>query len=444
MRFQAVLFACYRFLPLLLLPLALPVLGVALFADKYRARIPARLGFGLKQKLPEGRAQTVWIHALSVGEATSAAPLVRGLRERWPAAHLVFSVSTKSGEAVAQEKFADFCTVIAAPFDLWPVTRHFLRLIRPDLFIQVETDFWPGWLHALKSAGVPTYLVNGRITARSFARYQRFSVFFAPMFSCFSGLAMQTQADAANMRRLGLPLERVHVLGNLKFDAAGLQAAQLEPAAKAALKRRYGFTPEGLLLVCASTHPGEEASLLAALAALLPDLPDLQVLLAPRNIKRAKDMTALALSGNGPCFRLRSVERAGRVQPGPFLLLDTLGELAECCGMADLVFVGGSLAAFGGHNPVEASSRGVPVCFGPHMEDFSEIAADLTAAGGAVWLQPDPEKLESDLRLLLTDTALRERMGQVALSWVESRRGVVQRHLDLVARHLEEQPVERP
>ena len=437
MRFQAVLFACYRFLPLLLLPLVLPILCAVLFSDKYRARLPARLGFGLKKRLPPERRQTVWIHALSVGEATSAAPLLRGLRERWPAAHLVFSVSTKSGEAVARQKFADCCTVIAAPLDLWPVTRHFLRLIRPDLFLQVETDFWPGWLYALKSAGVPSYLVNGRITARSFARYQRFAVFFAPMFSCFSGLAMQTQADAGNMQRLGLPPEKIHVLGNLKFDAAGYQAARLEAPARAALRKRYGLT-EGLLLLCASTHPGEETILLSALAALLPDLPGLQVLLAPRNPDRGKDLAALAVHEHGLRFRLRSEEKDGEVQSGPFLLLDTLGELAECCGMADLVFVGGSLAAFGGHNPVEAASQGIAVCFGPHMEDFSEIAAELTEAGGAVWLEADAEKLEAVLRRLLTEADQRERMGQAALAWVQARRGVVKRHLDLVAQHLEE------
>ena len=436
MRLQAVLFACYQLLSLLLLPLALPVLCVALLSGKYRARIPARLGFGLKEKLPAEGTQTVWIHALSVGEVTSAVPLVRGLHERWPAAHLVLSVSTKSGAAVAQEKFADFCTVIAAPFDLWPVTRHFLKRIRPDLFIQVETDFWPGWLHALKSAGVPAYLVNGRITARSFSRYQRFAVFFAPMFSCFSGLVMQTRADADNMRQLGLAPEKIHVLGNLKFDAAGLQAAQLDELTRRALRQNYGFSADALLLVCASTHPGEEAALFTALAALLPDLPALQVLLAPRDIGRAGELAALVAARHGLRFRLRSVEKLEEVQPGPFLLLDTLGELADCCGMADLVFVGGSLAPFGGHNPVEAASRGIAVCFGPHMEDFSEIAAELTAAGGAVWLESDAEMLENALRRLLTGTEQRKRMGQAGLAWVQSRRGVVTRHLELVARHL--------
>ena len=432
------MFRPYSLLALALSPLILPALGLACFRKKYRARIPARLGFGLRRRLGERPASpVVWIHALSVGEATSAGPLIEGLHAEWPGAAIVLSVTTRAGAEVAEARFAGLCrAVVAAPYDLHPVVRHFVRTIRPDLFILVETDFWPGWLAQLAGAGVPAYLVNGRITAKSFARYRRFARFFAPMFDCFRGLCMQTAADAANMAGLGIAPEKIHVLGNLKFDAGGAAATPgpVAPEARRALRRAYGFAEDGPLLLCGSTHPGEEALLSAAIAELLRDMPDLQILLAPRQIDRAAEI-AEAAERDGIAFRFRSRMGEAGQESGPFLLLDTLGELAGCYALADLAFIGGSLAPFGGHNPLEAAAVGVPVCFGPHMEDFSEIAADLVAAGGAQRLEADG--LARNLRGLLADAQGRETMGRAAAARLAERRGVVARHLALFAPHLQ-------
>ena len=429
------MFLVYNLLALFLSPLILPALALACLREKYRARIPARLGVGLARRLgPDAGASVIWIHALSVGEVTSAGPLLRGLRERWPEAVLVLSVTTRTGERLARERYAGICrAIVAAPYDLPAVIRHFIACIRPRLFIQVETDFWPGWLSQLARAGVPAYLVNGRITEKSLARYRRFAWFFAPMFDCFRGLCMQTAADAANMAGLGLAPEKMHVLGNLKFDASETTEPP-GPDVRRELRRRYGFADDAPLLLCGSTHPGEEALLLPAVATILRDMPQLQLLLAPRRIERADEIVALA-ERSGIVFRRRSLMAGTAETGGPFLVLDTLGELAGCYALADLAFIGGSLAPCGGHNPVEATAAGTPVCFGPHMEDFSEIAADLVEAGGAVRLTV--EGLARALRDLLADAPRRAAMGRAGLDWLAGQRGVVERHLALIAPHLD-------
>ena len=436
------MFFVYNTLTLLLLPLILLGLAVALLRKKYRTRIPARLGIGLHslhEQLPDtARAGTVWVHALSVGEVTSAQPLLRGLRAALPETRLVLSVATRSGEQVAREQLADCCHVIlAAPYDFYPVIGLFIRRIEPRVFILVETDFWPNWLHMLAWRGIPTYLVNGRISAASFARYQRFASFFAPMFRCFTGLCMQTRADAANMAGLGLDPARIHTLGNLKFDAAGpIAGSKGGPVNKKDLRQQYGFDPTAPLLICGSTHSGEEELLLPAYAALLQLVPSLQLLLAPRQIERAESIVALAKQHGIHCRR-RSQTKGGS---GPVLLLDTLGELAGCYAMADLAFIGGSLVPFGGHNPVEAVAVQAAVCFGPHMDDFNEIAAELVASGGALQIEPASiEALKASLQQLVQDKAQRFRLTQAANTWLESRQGVVERHLALITPHFQQQ-----
>ncbi|MDX9840822.1 MAG: glycosyltransferase N-terminal domain-containing protein, partial [Desulfobulbus sp.] len=205
--------ALYTIVTSLLFLLALPVLPFVAGRARYRRRLLARLGVGLIGRLatpgPPDAGPCFWVHALSVGEVTSALPLVRGLRAHWPQARIVFSATTASGDQVARTLMEPLgATVIAAPLDLGPVVPRFVRLIRPDLFLLVETDFWPNWLHCLQRAGVATLLINGRVSAPSSARYQRFALFFRPMFRTFNLLAMQTAADADKMIRLGVDAER--------------------------------------------------------------------------------------------------------------------------------------------------------------------------------------------------------------------------------------------
>lgn len=425
----------YSFISFILLLFALPVLPFVTGRTKYRRRLLARLGVGLAGRLATQPVATpcFWVHALSVGEVTSALPLVRGLRATWPQAQIVFSATTASGDQLAHSLMEPLAvTVIAAPLDLGPVTPRFIRLIQPDLFILVETDFWPNWLHCLARAGVATLLVNGRVSAASHARYHRFSFFFRPMFRTFSVLTMQTQDDTVKMIALGVAPERVVTLGNLKFDTTQPAVDQPlddnEPA-----KARWGFDPAAPLWICGSTHPGEEAMVFQAYARLLVNIPGLQLLVAPRQIKRCEDIRAMA-KRQGLDSRTRS---GGSRQQGPVLILDTIGELAGCYAMAEVAFIGGSLVPAGGHNPLEPAAAAAPVLFGPHMEDFTEIAAALTSCGGA--LQVDSaEELALALRQILGDAPLRRSMAAAAAACVQANRGVVDRHLQALTRLLAE------
>jgi 3-deoxy-D-manno-octulosonic-acid transferase len=433
----------YQIITGLVALLALPVILCLAARPKYRQRFLRRLGWGLQQQLAHVLAAagtpTFWMHALSVGEVTSALPLVRGLRGAYPTANIVFSVATRSGSKVAHKLlFPHIDALIAAPLDIGPVVPSFLRVIRPDLFILVETDFWPHWLHCLAQQDIPRLLVNGRISKPSFQRYRRWAALFRPMFASFTLLSMQTAADAEKMIALGLDGGRVVNLGNLKFDTSQLQTREPDQCIIASARERYGFAAATPLWICGSTHAGEEAIIFQVFSALRTRTPDLQLLLAPRNIERGQDIVTLAGQFGLPCRRWST----DQVSQGPVLILDTIGELAACYAMADMVFVGGSLVAEGGHNPIEPAAVHVPVLFGPHMEDFSEIAATLVQSGGACQVASTLE-LQEKLQQILTDASLRRSMAEAGWQYVQSNRGVVRRHLQVINDLLSNPPVNR-
>ena len=411
---------------LLLTPLLLPLV---LWKKKYRLRILRRLGIGLDHRLQlpaTGQRQPViWLHALSVGEVTSALPLVQGLRRHLPAATLLFSAATASGMRVAEDLVAPHVDLVFdAPLDLyWTIRRH-IHLLRPSLFILVETDLWPGWLNLLHRKRIPILLVNGRISDRSLARYQRFSFLFRPMFRSFDLMAMQTRRDAERLAALGVAVQRVTTLGNLKYDTT----PPPHTGHGRTMNRRILHLPaRGPLWVCGSTHPGEETIILAVFAELRRQVPDLCLLVAPRDIARAGEVVDLARRLNLPVTRRSTVGG----QEAAIVVLDTIGELKNCYALASVAFVGGSLVAQGGHNPIEPAAFAVPVLFGPHMEDFVDIAADLVRCGGGRTVT-DQAEMTDLLARLLADQERRLAMGRAARGLVAKNRGVVNRHLAVI------------
>jgi len=418
--------ALYNLIQILLLPIALPFLLIfILLTPRYRHRTWRRLGIGIgarvREKRPKGR-QTIWIHALSVGEVTSALPLICGIRERFPEIFLVFSATTTSGSKVAEDLMADRADlVIPFPLDILPVTAAFVRHIRPDLFILVETDFWPNLLTCLQRWNIPAMLVNGRISRQSMASYRRFTFFFRPLFQTFRHLCMQTEGDRRNMIDLGVPADRVHTLGNLKFDTPSITAgSHFQPFP-------MSLPDQHLLFVAGSTHKGEEEIILNVFVRLQASYPDLYLVIAPRDISRGKEIQGLAAS-RGISSSCRYEKNSENRQ---LLVLDTIGELAGCYRFADIAFVGGSLVALGGHNPIEPAVMQTPVLFGPHMEDFAEISAELLADGGAQRID-DEESFFQAANGWLGNPRLREEAGLAALSCVKKQQGVIERHLQLI------------
>jgi len=416
----------YNFFQTALLFITFPLLFlIVLGKEKYRSRFGARLGIGLEKKIADLKAKNkkiVWIHCLSVGEVTSALPLVMGIREEMDQVCVVFSASTATGMNIALEKIKPHVNlVIASPLDILPVTNKFVRIIQPDMFILVETDFWPNWLHSLHQKNIPLVLVNGRISPSSFAKYRWFCFFFKPLFESFDLLSMQTESDAVQIRQLGVSAKQVKTLGNLKYDTN--QFINNVPEDKQE-KTDVRIPKNDLIWVCGSTHPGEEKMIIAAFANLFHTRKDCFLLLAPRDPNRSKEIQKL-IAERG----LQSMRRTCSTDPAaPILILDTIGELADCYKLARIAFIGGSLVDCGGHNPLEAAAYGVPVLFGPHMEDFLEIAEDLTKCGGAITVD-SAIKLEESVRLILTDTTVHQQMGDAARSLVENNAGVISHHI---------------
>ncbi|VAW36555.1 3-deoxy-D-manno-octulosonic acid transferase [hydrothermal vent metagenome] len=425
----------YNFLQILFLAIGLPLLvPLVLIRRKYRGRTMTRLGFipaGIIPAPPPGRGKIIWIHALSVGEVTSALPLVRGIRESMPTAVIIFSAATRTGMEVAEQYIRPFADQITpAPLDLLFAVNRYIRTIRPDLFILVESDFWPNWLNQLRRHNIPAMLVNGRMSDRSFRLYRRFRFFFKPMFRCLTLLSMQTEEGAAQMRQLGLPGQRILALGNLKYDTVQT-APETEDRQDARRRAAPNIIEDSIVWVCGSTHRGEEEIILDAYARLKAGTDRLALIIAPRDIGRSREIMHLAEARGLQAGR----RTAPPERPGQMLILDTIGELASFYRLARVAFIGGSLVARGGHNPLEAAAHGVPVLFGPHMEDFREIARDLVQCGGAAIVNSEAD-LTRAVQRILDDDRGRASMSAAAAGLVAANAGVVARHLQEIERLL--------
>ncbi len=419
----------YSFLSTTLFLLFLPlILMVSLLKKKYRGRTLQRLGLTLHKQLPKNADRNVpviWIHALSVGEVTSALPLIIGLRERYPDALLYFSTTTGTGRTTARQLTKGIVdAVFFSPFDVFFTLQHFVNLINPSLFVLVETDLWPGWLYCLKKRRIPALLVNGRFSKKSLTTYHRFRFLFRPMFDCFSLISMQTFQASKTLQHIGIPADRITTLGNLKFDAA---LSNTSPAREKISRSDLHLSQDRPLLICGSTHKGEEKILVTAFSEMKKRIPNFHLLIAPRDINRAEEIETLAGE-----YNLTSSRRSqGFNRSSDIFLLDTLGELASCYRLADIAFIGGSLVPAGGHNPLEAAICGCPVFFGPFMDDFTEISRDLVAAGGALVVSTSDELVEQILSLLNSPQRVTA-MGTAAKQIVRKNQGVVQRHLDVI------------
>jgi len=420
----------YNIVQVVALIVVAPLLFVkSILTPRHRGRIGLRLGFGLANEmggLPAGRPR-LWIHALSVGEVSSSRALVRAIRERYPDAALIFSATTRSGLAFAYETLGGTVDrVIPFPYDFYFSVRRALHLVRPDLFLLVETDFWPNFLGQLASRDIPALLVNGRISAAAFHNYQRFRFLFAPLFNSFRLLSMQTEGDAEQMRQLGVEAGRVESLGNLKY------AVPAVPVPDEVVRQRFGIPAASQVWVAGSTHAGEETVLFGVFARLVERFPDLYFVLAPRDVTRAPTLLDEAHQ-LGLKAGLRS---APRLPGANLLILDTLGELASLYAVAEVAFIGGSLVGERGHNPLEPAALGKPVLFGPHMEDFAEISRDLLACGAAVMAR-DGAALSTCLSAWLGEPSAACKAGEQGRALIaERQQGVVARYLATVERLL--------
>lgn len=377
-----------------------------------------------------GDARPAWIHAASVGEVRAVEPLLLALAERHRDLPLALSVMTASGRGAAARMGLPLAAPpFHPPLDFGPWVRRALQRLRPCTLLLVETELWPTLLVACRRAGIPVAVVNGRLSDRSLPRYRLARPLLAAALEAIAVFAMRSDEDAARIVALGAAPERVHVVGNVKYDAALRAAgggAELPWASAAGLGT-------GPWVVFGSTAPGEEGAVLAAFEEIRRDVPGARALLAPRRPERW-DRTADLVRGRGlPLVRrseLAAPGGGGAVPPGGVLLLDSLGELAAACRHGDVVFVGGSLVPRGGQNPLDAAAAARPVLFGPHLENFRDVEAALLGAGGA--LRVDAAGLGAQVARLLRDPAARADMGRAARAAVAVRAGATLRTLAIV------------
>lgn len=387
---------------------------------------------GLKGWSPPGEREKeerpLWVHTVSVGEVLSTVPFVRKLKERCPGLPIAVSSITPAGRAMARETFADGERITCFPFD-YPIPVWLaLRNMRPRFFLHTETEIWPYFLLMLGRQGIPTAIVNGRMSAASCRRFGWFRFFLKRVLGSVRVFAMQSRTDCCRIIRIGADPSRVHLTGNMKFDVPEPEDAG---GNRIALREEMGFGHDSLVLVAGSTHEGEEQVLLGIYAELKKELPRLKMLIAPRHPERCGDVERMCEKEGLSAERRTNRGGKGRLDGKDVLLLDTMGELARAYATADVVFVGGSLVPIGGHNPLEPILYRKPVLFGPHTDKISDTVQALVEVGGGI-VAGGREELLDQTRRLLEDPVRREQVGRAAYGILERNRGAAERNLAIL------------
>ncbi len=411
----------------------------ALRHGKYAAGFRQRLG-----ELPEikarGEGKIIWLHCVSVGETQAARSFAQQLLERYPSNQIVVSTTTLTGQKIARDAFERSAELIFYfPFDWAWTVRRALNKIKPSLVLVMETELWPRFLRECRSRRVPVALVNGRISKNSFRRYARIKFFMRRVLSDVTLAIMQDDADAERIHALGLPLERLKVSGNLKFDT------ELETEANPLtneLSARFGFEDFlRPLIVAASTHAPEEQILLRAfrqvqlaLRANESNKLEPRLLIAPRHPERFAEVANLLQSSNLIWTR-RSNPTSPNDKTCEVVLLDTIGELPRVYSLASLVFVGGSITPHGGHNILEPAAAGVSIVTGAHTHNFASITETFLRREAVVQLpavtnEQAPDLVARVLADLLMDKDKRHRFGANARRTLQDNRGATERTLD--------------
>jgi 3-deoxy-D-manno-octulosonic-acid transferase len=369
-------------------------------------------------------AATVWVHAVSVGEVNAAAPLVDALRATRPDLQLLVTTITPTGSARVRALWGSSVEHVYLPYDLPGAVTRFLVHYRPRLALVLETELWPNLLFGCRDHGVPAYIVNARLSERSLRGYHVLRPLLARALRTLRGVLAQSDADGARFERLGAARAVIEVTGNLKYDIA---ADPRVPGFVADFRERIGARP---VWIAASTHGDEESAVIAIHQRLRARWPDLLLLWAPRHPERFKPVVQAAVDAGWRVATRRLTHSPDR--DDAVFVVDTLGELMLFYACAGVAFVGGSLQDIGGHNLLEPAAVGAAIVTGPHLHNFSDIAAQLEQAG-ALRIGADAQAVGDDIAALLEDAEARARMTTAARALVEQGRGTLQRTLEAIA-----------
>jgi 3-deoxy-D-manno-octulosonic-acid transferase len=403
------------------------IVGVLLAKPRCRPGFFQRMGW--RDHSPNGGGSTqpvIWVHAVSLGEVVAAAPLVKALHERHPEFRYIVTTVTETGREAVEQRLGDIVEHRYAPLDFPWAVASMVRRLRPMLYLFVETEIWPNLLWTLREQDVPSVLVNGRLSSRSFRRQAvpMIRSLYRSVVQTLTLCLMQTDRDGDRLVALGADPKRVHVTGNIKFDQ---QLPDVRP--DESLRGSFGIDEQEQLILAGSTHPGEEALLLAAYRQIVKTYPSTVLMLAPRHIERTERLEATVREA-GLVVQRRS--RIRERQSGPrVVILDTRGELARAYREAVVAFVGGTLVPVGGHNLLEPAVWGTPVMFGPYTDHCVEVATLLSESGGGRRVI-GVENLVASLEEWLGQPEVRYRAGQAARQAMLDNQGALGRSLEFI------------
>lgn len=418
----------YSFLFYLILPFAfIRLLWRSRHAPEYRKRWLERLGFLSKQF-----ENSIWVHAVSVGETIAAIPLIKALKEKYPTLPLIVTNMTPTGAERVKATFGDKVIQIYIPYDLPDAVSRFLKSIKPRIAIVMETELWPNLFMMCKERNIPIILANARLSEKSAKGYQSIKVLTQKMLSAIKIIASQGYADADRFIKLGMPKEKITVTGNIKFDVS--LPEDLLPKSKK-LREELGFSR--LIWIAASTHPTEEEIILAAHKKIKTINKNALLILVPRHPNRFDSVSTLIKQQGFDLVRRSQNEKC--VEATSVYLADTMGELLLLYSVSDVCFVAGSFAPIGGHNVLEPAVLGKPIITGPELFNFAEISEKLLNAQGMVKVRNEEELADQVLQFFNQEIE-RKLTGENALRVVEANRGALKKQLDLIDIVLEGKP----
>jgi 3-deoxy-D-manno-octulosonic-acid transferase len=392
--------------------------------------------FDAKIKQSLSNRHVLWLHAVSVGEVNLCTQLIRAIEPRLPNVKIMVSTTTTTGMGELQRRLPHHIGKFYYPVDRRRCVARSLNTIGPDAVVLVEAEIWPNFIWRLRDRGTPLFLVNARLSEKSFRGYKRFGFLFRDLFASFTGVGAQTEADAARLRELGCRPEAIHVVGSLKFDAAKLDEHRRLDIPD--LLHRFGVPANARLLVAGSTHAGEEGILADIYQRLKPRFPELFLVIVPRHFERSRDV-GRELEARRVRFAYRSEMNSRHSYPEnslDCLIVNTTGELRHFYEHAAVIFVGKSLTAVGGQNPIEPGALGKPMVFGPNMQNFADVVRQFVTEQGA-WQVRDAAELERALATLLADEARCVELGRNALKVVNENQGAILRTVDMILKHLD-------
>lgn len=415
----------YNLLLIALFPLIL--IRVAYRAIKnpgYRDRIAERFGFFHGDQ----SARVVWLHAVSVGEVIAAAPLIRSIMEAYPDRQILVTTMTQTGYQQLRKLFSERVEHVYLPYDFRCAVKRFLDRFHPDIAIMMETEIWPNLYDACGKRDIPVVLVNARLSARSAKAYRRFPALTRYVLSTIADIAAQHRADAARFIELGMDPDNVSVTGSIKFDLNLPGDLQMQ-----AHHLRTSLGADRLVWIAASTHAGEDEIILDVHQKLLKSIPQALLILVPRHPERFDSVAQLCHARSLKVARRQFAEVC---EPMTQVYLgDTMGELLLMYASADIAFVGGSLVAVGGHNPLEPAALGLPILCGPHVFNFEQITQRLISEHACIQVRNE-HQLANEIQRLFEDKSSRQSMGEKAARFVNANKGALEKINALIRHHL--------